>query len=348
MNIILTADWHFGHPGKLKDLIWSFNKMIDYCIINDVKIIAILGDLTHNREHIDHDISNTISDLFDKANKNNISIISFIGNHDMFYRHRWSINAVKPFSKQITYIEQVSYFVIDNTKFWVIPFIEHEPSYMKVLKDVNKLACENDILLTHIGVVSASMNSCFLVQNWNLVSFENTKFKRVYSGHFHCYQKVGSKSWFVGSPIPFRFDEGMVPHGFINYNTENNEHIFIDLLDEKNKDTPPDYITVASDSINDIINNCSNDNIRVQLQDGDNSKEISKKLKEAGALKVTFIKPKEESQIAESISNRKKHKDIFKSWINFDNPKDLNYKLLIELNNQIKSDTKMEEIDDKY
>ena len=342
MRAIITADWHFGYPGRLDDLAWAFNKVINYCVDNDIKVIKILGDITHDREHMSHDVSNTISDLLDQANNMGIQVISFVGNHDMFLRHKWCINAIKPFSRQLTYIDNISYYYMGDRKFWVVPFIEHEPSYMKVIRDVDKMASEEDVLLTHIGIASATMNACFLVQNWNMVSFENTKFSRIYAGHFHCQQKVGSKSWYPGSPLPFRFDEGLVTHGFFDYDSISNSHEFIEIFDEDDTDTPPDYITVSSEDIDVIINKCKNDHVKIQLQANDDKDIIQRRLKEAGVARVVFVKPKEEKIEVRSHNMSKSH-DIFESWLDHDNPVGLNRNLLLELNKQIRNDTRIED-----
>lgn len=347
MRVIITADWHFGYPGRLEDLKWAFYRILDYCEDKNINLVMILGDLTHDREHMDHDVSNAVSDLLNEAKRRDVTIVSFVGNHDMFLRHKWRINAIKPFQKQLVYVDGVSYLDIADRKFWVVPFIEHEPSYMKVIHDINKMASEDDVLLTHIGIASATMNACFLVQNWNAVSFEDTKFSRVYAGHFHCTQKVGSKAWYPGSPLSFRFDEGLVEHGFIDYNIDTNKHKFVDLYDLKKEGAPPDFITVMSEDLNKIINNCKNDHVKVQLTEKDDPEEIQKKLKEAGASKIVFVKPKEDiihqKDRPEEFS---RSKDIFKSWLDFDKPSGLNKRLLIELNKQIRSDTRME--DDQY
>jgi DNA repair exonuclease SbcCD nuclease subunit len=345
MKVVITADWHFGYPGKLNDLKWAFNNLINYCDKNKVKYIFMLGDLLHDREYISHDVSNCLSDCLDYMNSKGIEMITLIGNHDMYYRHKWSVNAIKPFSKQLTYVSNISYLILDGVKFWLVPFIEHEPFYMKIIKDIDKKASENDILLTHIGIASATMNACFLVQNWNVVSFEETKFKRIYSGHFHCTQKVNSKSWYPGSPISFRFDEGLVNHGFMLYDTDTNSHEFIDIYNLGNEDDfkPPDYISAESEDISDVISNCQGNNVKIYLKDGDDDKEISNKLKLAGAAKVVLVKPKEKAPEFKKTENYNRSSNIFESWLAHDNPEHLNHELLLSLEKEIRSETRLEE-----
>jgi DNA repair exonuclease SbcCD nuclease subunit len=344
MKAIITADWHFGYPGRLDDLKTTFLGMLDYCDSKEIKHIFILGDLTHDREHMTHDVSNTLSELLIEAEERRINIVAFVGNHDMFMRHKWSPNALKPFSKHVTFVDSISWFEFGGRKFWMVPFIEHEPTYMKIIKKLNEQVSKDDILLTHIGIASAVMNACFLVQNWSVVSFEETNFSRVYAGHFHNEQKVGSKSWYPGSPIPFRYDEGLVPHGFLEYDSESNEHEFIETYNIVKENRPADFITVESEDVSSILGDCSNDNVKVQLKEGDDKEEITKKLKNAGAAKITFVKPKEEAlDFSNKPENFRRSDNIFESWVDYDKPENLDKDLLLCLEKEVRADTQMDE-----
>lgn len=346
MKIILTADWHFGYQGRLVDIKWAFKTLLTHCIKNDIKYIFILGDLTHDRETISHDVSNTITNLLELAAKASVNVLSIVGNHDMFYRYQWAINSIKPFSKHLTLIDSVQWFKLNNRKFWCIPFIEHEQTFMKVVHAINKQASSEDILLTHIGIASAKMNMCFLVQNWNIISFEDTVFNRIYAGHFHCTQQIGSKAWYVGSPIPFRFDEGFIEHGFFEYDIEQNKHKFIDIFKIGKGKRPPEFLTVTSDNIEDVINNCKNNKIKVLIKEEDDINKIKTRLKEAGAINVTTVKPKEEKLELNQSTKFSNSNNIFESWLKFDDPKHLNHDLLIKLEKEVRLTTEVVEEND--
>jgi DNA repair exonuclease SbcCD nuclease subunit len=345
-KIIITADWHFGHPERLDDLKWAFNKMLDYCIREKIEKIFMLGDLTHHREYLTHDVSNAITELFQRMCDNNVEMVLFPGNHDMFNRFNWEITALKPFGKFINLIENVSNFEYGGRKFWCIPFVESEQTFMKIIDIVNDKASEDDILLTHVGITNATYNMCFLIQNWSIVNFDKTKFSRIYAGHFHCHQKVGEKSWVPGSPIPFRFDEGLVTHGFFVYDPKINDHQFVEFNDLPNDDSssPPDFIT--SDDVDSIIKNVKGNNVKILLKEGQDESEIKKILKDAGALKIIIVKPKDKIIKIDKNSIMKEGKDIFESWIDYDKPEGLDKNVLLLLEKDIRSQTKIEEEDD--
>lgn len=212
---------------------------------------------------------------------------------------------------------------------------------MKVIKDVNNLASEDDVLITHIGIASAKMNTCFLIPNWNVVSFEDTKFSRVYAGHFHNHQKVGSKSWYTGSPVPFRFDEGLVEHGFIVYDTISNKHAFVDLFKLMPEEIrPPDFITATAKDVDQIIKSSSRDRIKIELDVDDNSDSIKEQLAEAGISNVIFVRPKEDNSNHPKPEGYTRSDNIFKSWIKYDNPEHLNRDLLVSLDEEIRSESR--------
>ncbi len=213
-KIAITADIHFGVQGRTTDILWACKVLREYCKIFNISTVIILGDLYHNRSSIDIDIMCVTANFFEEcAEKYDQKWIVFPGNHDMYLRHSWEVTSLVPLRKHLTVIEDVKLLTLDDKRFWILPFIQHERSYMKVLKAIEQQYEKGDILLTHIGVRGAILNTCFLLKDWSHVEFEHSKFERVYTGHFHSSQNVNEKVWYPGSLIPFKFDEGDVPHG---------------------------------------------------------------------------------------------------------------------------------------
>ena len=348
MKAIITADWHFGYPDRLKDLEWAFNTIIDYALKENIEYVFLLGDLIDDRRYVTHDVNNKVVELLCKAKVAGISVVSFPGNHDMFMRFNWRNNAIGPYAEHLTLIDYIGNFTLDGRKFWVIPFIEHEDIYQKVLMEVNKLASENDVLLTHIGVSEAVMNVSFLLQNWSVVSFEGTKFSKVFTGHFHCHQKVGEKTWYPGSPLAFRHDEGVVEHGFIVYDIKSGSHEFINIYDVGPKiDVPPEFLTIDKDDVGESF--IAGNNIKVMLGEGDHEDDIRAKLVAAGAKNVSFTKLKDK-EVDFSVVGSINSDGMFDDWLAFDKPPSgpdgFDYDLLRTLNKEIEAATPVEVEDD--
>lgn len=253
-KIIELADIHFGYPERLQHLIWAMRVADEYAARNDITTAIILGDLFHNRVSLDIDALCAAHEFFSKAKRAGRQYICFPGNHDMFLKHDWRINSVRPLSEVITYIDSVKIIDIDGRRFWVLPFIQNERSYMKVLEAIEEQYQDGDVLLTHIGTTDAIKNVCFMLKEWSVVDFRHSKFKEIHTGHFHAHQVVGGKVIYVGSPIPFKADEGDCEHGFIVYDTETSQWEFKDVFKLgaeyfPQEPLPPQYFTILLEDL---------------------------------------------------------------------------------------------------
>lgn len=228
MRLILTADLHYGYGQRLNDTNWATARLNDYAIAHGIDTVICLGDFFHNPNAIGIDVICAAYDMLVDARQRGINWIAFPGNHDMFLKHDWSINSVRPLSGVLEVIDRVKMIVIGKRRLWVVPFIANEAAYLQVIDLVEAKAEPNDVLLTHIGVCNAIKNPCFMLKDWSKVTFAHTTFCSIYTGHFHTYQQVG-RVCYPGSLIPFKFDEGDCAHGFLVYDTVSNLHEFVDV-----------------------------------------------------------------------------------------------------------------------
>jgi DNA repair exonuclease SbcCD nuclease subunit len=348
MKIAITADIHIGVPGKLQHNMWGLRRIRQHCIDNDMKYIIVLGDLLHDREHIRIEDLNILVDfLIETDEKYGITVITFPGNHDMYLKNSWDINSLKPLARYTKSYHKVSKLKLGGVRFWIVPFIYYEDEYMKTLDKIYKQHQEGDVLLTHIGVKSATLNACFLLKSWSVVDFAESPFDRVYAGHFHIQQQVGHNVWYPGSPVPFRFDEGDAAHGFFTFDTTTRTHEFIDLWEGAGDDAPPQLWTIDDSSIKTIETDTVKGNIiRVALSQEythNQLSEIRESLSALGAKDVRWLNlaSKEEKQgidaaaeIAASASS------LFERFVEADKDgtKDLDVNLLLKFNASIVAD----------
>ncbi len=338
MKILITADVHYGIPGKTQHSNWAMKIIREYARTKSIDIIIVLGDLFHDRNSISVDALATVHDFFDTAiNKYNQRWIVLPGNHDLYLKNSWDITSLKHLSNMIDVIGDVKKIIIGGRNFWTLPFIHYEAAYMDVVRSIDNKASSEDVLLTHIGINGAKLNECFLLKNWNIVKFDNTKFPKIFTGHFHCHQGIG-KAWYPGSPIPFRFDEGLVDHGFIEYDIDDNTFEFIKIFDNSHliaEVVAPDYRTIVESQIGFDYNNC---HVRVCLDQDYTSNELSSmrnRLLESGALSVKWMKANRDAADNKTIINDHLNKsDIFTKWLEHDNPK-IDHLKIKEYNNLI-------------
>lgn len=341
MKVLLTADVHCGY--RKWEPIWALKVMREYAKVEGIEHVVVMGDLFDDRQKLSIDILNDVIEFFEELENNyDQEWIAFIGNHDMFMKNSWDINSLKILNKYINVISDISKFDIDGRLFWCIPFMHYESAYMNVVSDVDKQASENDILLTHIGVKNASLNNCFLLKNWSIVDFENTKFEKVFAGHFHCHQSIG-KLTYPGSPIPFRFDEGLVPHGFLVYDTESGQHEFIEIFEIAkdlgfDENRPPDYITIDDVDIDSV--EADRECVRVNLTKHYSSLELDNlrdKLINKGAIRVSWHKFKEDKIDIdnETFLSPEFNKSILLSYFDEVTPDGLDRELISKLDDNI-------------
>lgn len=345
-KVIFTADIHFGVPGRREDILLACKAMRAYAHKNKIDTVVILGDLYHDRRALEIDVLNLACDFFMEAQEMGQQWIAFPGNHDMFLKHSWDMNSLKPLQKYLTVIDEVSILQLDNQRFWIVPFITFEKSYMAVINHIDKeLRQDGDKLLTHIGINSATLNTCFLLKDWSIINFEQTGFDKIYTGHFHSYQQVGDKIWYPGSPIPFKFDEGDVPHGFLLYDTEKDTHEFIDIWETiaefyPNDPKPPQYCTILDEQVNQLERQDVEGNIvRIVLQQDiteDEKRTIREKVKNLGAKLVRLMNYYDSMAVEKTQKEDIKQQDLFRAFIKIDkNAKTLDERLLIHLHDEI-------------
>lgn len=340
MKYLITADIHAGFPNKLYNSLWGLNVIKRYADEHSIEVVWILGDLFHDRVSASWEVLNTIFTFFENAKSQ--EWICFPGNHDTFLRNSWRINSLKPLKKVISIIEDIKAIEIGDKRFFILPFVQYESAYMEILQRLNEKASENDILMTHIGIADSIKNVCFLLKNWSLVTFKDTVFKRVFTGHFHVMQEVGT-AYYPGSPIPFRFDDESPKHGFLVYDDESNEVKEIDIYEaadelEITQRKPENFITITEDDFDQ--SDLSGNNVRVVLTKEYTSQELSEMrnlLLSKEAKQVFWLNKAENEPIEDKAETKEllQTTDLFKSWVGHDKPKDLDIEFLMTIHGQV-------------
>lgn len=316
--------------------------MRQYAIENDIQDVVILGDLFHDRVSINIEVLHAVHAFFDDPASRRLHWWAFPGNHDMFLKNSWDIHSLQPLKGLVNIIPDVRKLEIGGTSFWIIPFIYDESSYMKVLKAIEDRAAADDILLTHIGVNGAKLNECFLIRNWNIVNFNQSKFRLVLTGHFHCYQQVEPNVWYPGSPVAFRFDEGVVPHGFIVYDGDI-KFVNIRDINPSTADGPPEYRTLVDEDADGKPDDFFLRNqVRIVLTRNYTRNELAKldeAIRAKGAIGVSWLKPKEKDVEIDAARkgdiDMKSPEKLLDIWLKKDKPVDMDARLLFKLHDQI-------------
>lgn len=312
--------------------------------------MIILGDLFHDRESTNIEVSHTVYEFLKSTKtKYDQEWYVFPGNHDMYLKYSWEITSLRQFSDVCHVLEGIHRIELFDKNFWIIPFMAIDKAYMDVVDELDKSCTNNDVMLTHIGCIGAAYNLCFLFQEQRAINFDHRAAGQVFTGHFHCYHRAGVKTHYVGSPIPFSFDEGVVPHGFIEYDCHTGKHQFVDLRPLMRADNhgvllPPDMITISIDDLKKLNGDDINGNCFRIISDHHLPDELTtqyrKELLDDGARIVRFLKLKD---ALEPVSKNRNSNvlsmgaaDLFTRFFNRDDSKDkYNISLMEQLNTEI-------------
>jgi len=340
MKIIVTADIHNGYQGRLKDTIWSMEQISKYAVDNGISKVVVLGDLFHDRESITIDVLHGVSKFFNDKPKDQEWIV-IPGNHDMFLRNSWEITSVGALRGLVTVYDRVCDFDIGDRKFVVVPFIEDEGKYRRVVKALESKYDDSCILLTHIGINNAVNNSCFLMKHWSVVDFSECKFSLILSGHYHLYQVVGSNVCYPGSPVSFRFDEGMVPHGFLVVDVINLSVDFVDIKSIDSDYYPPDFIVVEDYNLDSLSRSTiSNNKIKVKLTreyTKDELDDLRDKLINDGVVSVNWQKDNQVITVNEDVKCSVGSDPVFERWLGSVDHSKYDFELLMKLHKEIET-----------
>lgn len=348
MKIALAADFHFGVHGRLSDILWAARVIREYCRAAGIDVVVILGDLFNDRKSLDIEVICAVIKFFEEtADEYGQQWIVFPGNHDMFLRNSWQMNSLTTLRRHLTVIEDLKILELDDRRFWVLPFIQYEKSFMRVLRKLEYQHREGDILLTHVGVRGATLNTCFLLKDWSIVNFDDSKFEKIYTGHFHSKQSVNDKVFYPGSPIPFKFDEGDVAHGFYVHDLETSAHKFVNIWKAgaqllPAEKAPPQFTTFNHSVLNqktpaDIGNNI----VRIILDKEytvEEKREIKEHLVQLGAISVRWMNQNQKlERTPDQIAPVGPQRNFFKAWLESDEKgiKDLDVRILNRVHDDV-------------
>jgi DNA repair exonuclease SbcCD nuclease subunit len=182
--------------------------------------IFFLGDLFHEREKID--VLNYLRTfecfmehmIKDAANRD---VYLLVGNHDMYLKHRWDVNSVKPLTAipRVHLIDKPTSTELGGRRIDWMPHTDNPVKELNALKKATGGA--GDILFGHMSVHGALLNIFYGTKADVIVEYDNDMvpvdvsifedWKMTMLGHYHGAQKLNDKVEYVGSPHQLTFGE---------------------------------------------------------------------------------------------------------------------------------------------
>jgi DNA repair exonuclease SbcCD nuclease subunit len=226
-KIAIFSDPHFGSNKSSEIVLESqkrflFNQFFPYLREHEITQIFCLGDIFDNRVAVNTKIWNEVYDIFN----NEFEYHVLVGNHDSYGNSNLKINSLKflrKFSNVMVY-EKIQEIQMFDKKILMVPWIFDNDKFLEDLKNYN-----SDIVCGHFDVNGFSMSG--KLSNAPLTIEHFSKFKKVFSGHFHSAQsKKYNDTEFIycGSIIQNNWGDCDQKRGFYILDTSDLSYEFIE------------------------------------------------------------------------------------------------------------------------
>jgi len=231
MKICVLGDTHFGMRGDSLD----FHKYIDkfytntlfpYLKENGITTVVQLGDLFDRRKFINfNSLYLARQYFFDKLAENNITFITFLGNHDVAFKNTLQVNSSQLLLNgydNITVLDTFTTMQFDGIDVDLVPWIcdDNEVEITQKLKD-----SKSQIVFGHFEIAGFEMDRGNVCHEGIDKSIFN-KYDIVLSGHFH-HRSDDGHIYYVGTPYEMTWSDYNDPRGFVIFDTQTREQEFV-------------------------------------------------------------------------------------------------------------------------
>ena len=233
MKICVLGDTHFGMRGDSRvfhDLYRKFylNVFIPYLKENGIKHVVQLGDLFDRRKYINFQTLQSAKEyFFDPLAKEDITLHTLIGNHDIFYKNTLSVNSTElvlgEYSNIVIYSKPSTLSAdLDGEPIDVIPWLcdDNRDEIKKFISETKSRFCFGHFELS--GFEMDRGNFCHEGDNPDMLS----KYEMVMTGHFHHPSKM-KNIVYVGSPGEMTWADYNDKRGFHVFDTKTQDLTFI-------------------------------------------------------------------------------------------------------------------------
>lgn len=225
MKIAILGDTHFGMRNDSLPFYDHHNKFYQevffpYLKEHDIDLVIQTGDLFDRRKFINFQIlKKAKDDFFSWFEKNGVHLITYLGNHDIYYRGTLAVNSAEllltDYMASIDVVTKPSTETFDGVDVDIIPWIcaENEQEIKDFIANSKSHICFGHFELA--GFEMDRNNVC----HDGMDRSELDKYEIVFSGHFH-HRSTDGHILYVGSPGEMTFADVDDTRGFHTFDTE--------------------------------------------------------------------------------------------------------------------------------
>ena len=229
MKVAIITDQHFGCRKNSKlfhDYFLKFYNNIFFPTLENEGIDTIIdmGDTFDSRKGIDFAaLQWSKENYFDRLRDMGVTVHTIVGNHTAYYKNTNDINAIdlllREYNNVKVYAETTS-IMIDDCNILLVPWInkENEEKSVALINKSQASVCMGHLELNGFRATPGHMMEHGM--DWSIFK----KFKKTYSGHYHCRSNQDN-IYYLGNPYEmFWNDVNDVNRGFHLFDTETLEH----------------------------------------------------------------------------------------------------------------------------
>ena len=228
MEVIVLTDTHIGarrNSQVFHEYFEKFYKDVFFPTIdkNNIKTIIHMGDCFDNRKSIDFKaLSWGKRVIFDEARKRGIQIYLLTGNHDVYHKETNEINSVDLLLREYDNIQVFSgptEVLLEDLKVLFIPWINSQ-NQNKTLDLIQNT--DATVAFGHLELNGFRVNSS-IVMDHGMNPDIFSKFKKVFSGHYHTRSDNGTV-FYLGNPYEMFWSDVKDTRGCTIFNTKTLKH----------------------------------------------------------------------------------------------------------------------------
>ena len=224
MKVLLITDQHFGVRNDNQYFINHYQKfyneiVLPYIDAYSIDTVIALGDTFDKRRSINFMSLDAAKEMwFNPLEKRGVRMHMLVGNHDIYYKNTLRVNAPGELLGQygnISVYDRPTTIDIDGLSILLLPWIcdENYERTLGVITESNATVC-----MGHLELNGFEAHPGHVMENGMEKSIFS-KFKRVFSGHYHMKSKKDNVTY-LGNPYQLYWNDYGCKRGFHVFDTD--------------------------------------------------------------------------------------------------------------------------------
>lgn len=174
-----------------------------------LRTVFVGGDVFTSRKNQTLRVLNAWHSILDYCKQKKVHLVCIPGNHDKVdYTSEDSyLDVFRDHPNFVLIRDYEDYDLVSGVRIHLIPFFDEKSTYSKYFEQVNLLKDGTNYLITHIAMNGVKNNDGSLVEESIAPKQFEQMFDKVFIGHYHDRQQIGSNIFYIGSIMQKNYGE---------------------------------------------------------------------------------------------------------------------------------------------